>query len=399
MDKLNYRETDHRNLNLNKLNLDVCFGRSHNMIIWQPRILAWFSDKYFLKQRFPLPYDGMNEQEVYQSLGCSNRLYNYTGCFRVKDPPGVIRNTEKIDDLTIKYTVKTPVGSVYSVYHGSLNNWWHTEEKWWIETPEDMKVFMWLLERQEWEWRQEHYEKVYSEWDDIGAPAMWIPRVNVQNLYIDTMGVEKGIYAIYEWGEIINDYFKILHENHLKLIEIVNKSPVMLVNFGDNVHCSTLSPSLYEKYVLPAYIDRCEKLHKANKFAYPHWDGNTKSLLKYAQISGFDGIEAITPKPQGDVTLEEIKEALGDKIFYLDGIPAILFEKTFSEEELIAATEKVIKYFAPKLVLGISDEISSHGDIDRIKIVTKIVDDYNANICKNNEAKGDYYHKTLIKNK
>ncbi len=39
-----------------------------------------------------------------------------------------------------------------------------------------------------------------------------------------------------------------------------------------------------------------------------------------------DGIEAITPQPQGDVTLEEIKEALSDDMFLLDGIPAILFD-------------------------------------------------------------------------
>jgi hypothetical protein len=38
----------------------------------------------------------------------------------------------------------------------------------------------------------------------------------------------------------------------------------------------------------------------------------------------FDGIEALTPSPQGDATLEEIKEHIGDKIL-LDGIPAIYF--------------------------------------------------------------------------
>ena len=36
-----------------------------------------------------------------------------------------------------------------------------------------------------------------------------------------------------------------------------------------------------------------------------------------------DGIEAITPVPQGDVTLEEIKEGLGDEMYLIDGIPAI----------------------------------------------------------------------------
>jgi len=54
-----------------------------------------------------------------------------------------------------------------------------------------------------------------------------------------------------------------------------------------------------------------------------------RPLLQYAHETGLDGIEAITPRPQGDVTLEEAKEALGDDMFLLDGIPAIYFDKTF----------------------------------------------------------------------
>ena len=85
------------------------------------------------------------------------------------------------------------------------------------------------------------------------------------------------------------------------------------------------------------------------------------------------------PQPQGDVTLAETKAALGD-MFLLDGIPAVYFDHTFSEQELIDCTKKCIDLFAPHLILGISDEISSHGDIERVRLVTKVVDDYNASL-------------------
>ena len=39
---------------------------------------------------------------------------------------------------------------------------------------------------------------------------------------------------------------------------------------------------------------------------------------------------------------------------------------------------RLIELFAPKLVLGISDEISSTGDLERVRIVGAIVDEYNA---------------------
>jgi len=46
-------------------------------------------------------------------------------------------------------------------------------------------------------------------------------------------------------------------------------------------------------------------------------------------------------------------------------------------EPLINQTKKIIDLFAPKLILGISDEISSTGDIERVKIVGNMVEEYN----------------------
>lgn len=144
---------------------------------------------------------------------------------------------------------------------------------------------------------------------------------------------------------------------------------------SNDVHSGALSLKLFKKYHLPACQRRCERLHAAGKFVHSHWDGDCRPLLKHVTETGLDGIEAITTRPQGDVTIEEIKEALGDEVFLLDAIPAIYFDGTFSIETLVACTHELIDLFAPKLVLGISDEISSTGDLERIRIVGDIVED------------------------
>ncbi len=376
------RITDHRNLDLWNVNLDVCYGRSAGRIIWQPRILAWFTDRYFANIPLPGHYDGLTEPEIYRDLGCSNRLYFYNDSFRREDDPSIIRKDIQTYATHITHVIDTPKGTLTEQVRITPNSWYRIEEKRWIETPDDMRLFTWVLDHSTWEWNQCAYDHTEQEWGRLGAPTMFMPRVNVQDLYINTMGVEPGVWAIYEWGDVVTDYFRALHENHMRMIDAINASPIMLINFGDNLHCSTLSPRLYEEYVLPAYIERCDKLHEAGKWVCSHWDGNTKALLPYARISGLDGIEAITPQPQGDVTLEEVKEALGDDVFLLDGIPAVYFDTTFGEDVLAECTEKVIRLFAPKLVLGISDEMSSQGDIERIRLVGKIVDDYNASIAQ-----------------
>ena len=192
------------------------------------------------------------------------------------------------------------------------------------------------------------------------------------------MGIENAIYALFDWEETVTSYFRALDESHDRLINVINDSPIDIINLGENLHSSTMSPKLFEKYHLPGCQHRCERLHEAGKFVSSHWDGHCRPLLKYARETGLDGIEAITPQPQGDVSLEEVKEALGDDIFFLDGIPAIYFDKTYSVDILLDCTRKIIEMFAPRLVLGISDELSSTGDIELVRLIGQLVDEYNA---------------------
>jgi hypothetical protein len=49
-------------------------------------------------------------------------------------------------------------------------------------------------------------------------------------------------------------------------------------------------------------------------------------------------------------------------------------------QTLRECARRCIALFAPRLVLGISDEISARGDIERIRLVGRLVDDYNASL-------------------
>jgi hypothetical protein len=364
--------------NFPELHRQVAFGESGGKIIWQPRIGCWVTDKQFAGEPFPPPYTDMDLYEIYRQLGCSARLYEYNACFRRIEHPSVKVTQRELNETDTETTIHTPAGVQVQVTRRMTSNWHYLTVKWAVETEEELKVAAWREENTTWEWDQAKYEELQAKVGDLGAPTMYLPRMNVQSLYINQMGVGNGIYAIYDWPDTVEAYFRALEESHDRLIDVINASPVDIINYGENIHAGTLSPDLFVKYHLPACQRRSERLHAAGKFVCSHWDGDTRPLLKYAQETGMDGIEAITPQPQGDVTLEETREALGDKMFLLDGIPAIYFDDTFPVDVLVDCTRRLIELFAPRLVLGISDEISSTGDLDRIVTVGEIVDEYNA---------------------
>jgi len=110
----------------------------------------------------------------------------------------------------------------------------------------------------------------------------------------------------------------------------------------------------------PWYEKRSGQLRDAGISTHIHIDGYFRGLLPYLKDLPFDGLEALTPEPQGDVTLEEMAEAMGDKIL-LDGIPAVLFLDHYSREEFEACVKRVVELFHPRLVLGISDELPEAG--------------------------------------
>lgn len=369
--------TDHKNIDLYDFQLDVINGRAQGKVLWQPRIGCWYDDKLFAGEELPGVFKGMNLVEVYQELGCSNRIYEYNDCFQTVDAPEIVRRERKLSDLETEYVIETPVGNVSCIMKANTSNAGTFPKKWWIEDEEDLAVMSYVLSHQTWVWREDIYQKTYEKWGRIGAPAIFMPRVNIQYLYIDMMGVENAVYMLTDYQEEVEAFFEVLQKNQEQMIEVINQSPIQMIDFGDNLHCGMLPPAYFEDYILPAYQRRCELLHKGGKFVYSHWDGDTKTILKYARQTGLDGIEAITPKPQGDVTLQEVKEALGDDMWLIDGIAAILFDERYSEDELRAQVQECLDLFAPNLILGISDELSSTGDIERVRMVGEMVDEYN----------------------
>jgi len=66
----------------------------------------------------------------------------------------------------------------------------------------------------------------------------------------------------------------------------------------------------------------------------------------------------------------------------VDGIPMLLFLPEYSLEELETFTKKVLALFSPHLILGISDEISPQGDIEKVQFVSKFMEKFGEEVGK-----------------
>jgi hypothetical protein len=356
-------------------NLAVFRRQPVDGVLWQPRIEHWYGVN---KRQGTLPdrYRDMELLEVFDDLGCSVRAYwAYNPCLRIEltEEAPVDSRRDGPDEIVTQHT---PAGDLTTVIRHTESA--HQVRKYRVETPDDMKAAEWLLTHQRAWFDMEQFEKAEAMIGERAAPNLFIPRVNVMRLVVNFMGFENAMVALHAYPEETEHLIGVINESDEPVLDVLAESPVEIINYGDNVHQTLCPPPVFEQYVLPAYQRRGERLHAAGKKVFPHWDGDCKELLPYAQDCDFDGIEAVTPLPQGDVTLRETKEAMGGLIL-LDGIPATHFLPWEPEGQLIDTFRECVELFHPNLVLGISDEISPIGDIERVRLISELCREYASN--------------------
>ncbi|BCW99841.1 MAG: hypothetical protein KatS3mg024_2668 [Armatimonadota bacterium] len=342
-------------------------------IVYQPRIEHWYN---YNKRHgtLPPPYDRMELLEVYDHLGCSIRPYHYfNDCLKIEEHPDVRTEVRPTHDGHIVFTI-TPVGAlVRRVEVSELAR--HTVE-YPVKSAEDVDTLEWLLRNRTAWFDMDLFRQLNEMVGERTAPMMYLPRVNMQRILIELVGWENALFMLADDRPLLERLVRIINETDETWLQVVLDCPIEIFNFGDNIDEYLLSPPLFEEFVLPVYQDRARRFRERGKFTHSHFDGNVKHLLKYLQVSGLDGFEALTPQPQGDLTIQEMKEALGDNLILLDGIPMTAFLPSTPYEEFERQTREIIETFSPNLILGISDEPSPVCDIERVRRAGEIMEEY-----------------------
>ncbi len=351
-------------MNFREMNLRIFQGLPVPHVLFQPRFEPWY-DWHRIFHNMPARYEGLSLRDMFDTMGVSMRyMHYYSGIpdpVRLEFSPAVtITRHQENGEATIIYD--TPYGSLTEGQKFTQDETWRTVE-FPVKGPQDFRAFLWLIEQYHYRFDQPSYDEGDAFVGERGIPQFWVPKSPYQALAQTWMNLESLVYAMSDYRPQVEEVMRALDASYDDLYRQICASghadgsgKVQIINFGENLHEALMNPRSFEQYYLPFYEKRCAQLKAAGIYSHVHVDGYFHHLIKYLSKMPFDGIEALTPLPQGDMTLEEIKENIGDKVL-LDGIPAVLFMDDFSRDEVMASAEKVVKLFAPRLILGVSDEV------------------------------------------
>jgi len=296
-------------------------------IVWQPRIYYWYygnrlhnrlpegyQDRALLDafQETIQAYDGAvpdryrdkSMLEIYDDLNASPRY--------PQEVLGVNLFTMEIDSRKVKRISKVEKGERITIHEtrwGTLRevtrHGYHTEYP--VKTPHDMRVMRHILDGTEFRFDAHAFEVADGAFGERGPLYSFYPRSPLQRLIISYMGLQNTIYALTDHPRQTHDFLRAIDEWDDRMYETLLSSPLQILNFGENIDANVDSPRLFEQYLIPYYKKRVAQIHERGRFCCIHMDGSLKPLLPLINEAGFDGIEAATPLPQGDVTLEELK--------------------------------------------------------------------------------------------
>lgn len=362
-------------MSFRQMNLDVFAGEPLPHVFFQPRIEPWFAwHRQFNK--LPAAYRDYSLLDLFDAMPCSMRYVQYyTGMpapVTERFSGGVTVQGTLTDNRTTRI-YQTPYGDLSETFMQTTDRSWR-RVRFAVKTPDDLKKLRWLFQYRDVQFSVENFRRGAHFMGDRGEPQFWVARSPYQALALDWMEYTDFVYALADNPAAITETMHVIDAAYDQLYEQITASrQVKIVNFGENLHGHLIKPRHFEELLLPFYTRRVEQLRAAGIYSHVHIDGATRPFLKYLKDLPFDGIEALTPAPQGDVTLEEIKEHIGDKIL-LDGIPAVLFMETYAREDLMACVEQIVKLFHPRLVLGVSDEVPEGSGAEamaRVKLVAQ----------------------------
>jgi hypothetical protein len=222
-----------------------------------------------------------------------------------------IRRTEMWKGRQVERQImRTPVGEISQVL---LNGW---VQEFFLKTPEDYRVMEYIIRNMRIVLWSQSFIDTENQLGDNGITLIGMGRTPMQTIMVDYVGLEEFAFHLADGFPELFSLQEALLDQLIERSCIIAKGPGRYVSLLENLTSECWGPDRFAKYHIPVYEKIIPILHAGGKRVYSHCDGKLKCLAGLLNQTGIDGIESLTPPPEGDMTYGEAREAMPGKVFW-----------------------------------------------------------------------------------
>jgi len=335
--------------------------------VWTADLSYWIAGRQADGSADPAWSTETGYLELHRSLGIMPYYYYprfWTG--RAVYGATVRERTETAGAVTVRLW-ETPVGTLREESCYLPDSACHGVTRHPVRNGADLDVLAYLLERRRLE--PDHLDgygqrrELWAAYD--GLPCLGLPRSPLSALACEWAGIEALAFLILDEPERVRRVLALLENQETRVLDAICELAPPLVHFPDNLSSDNLT-GLYDDYLGPFHRRRLAKLHAAGVKAAVHLDGAVAGLLPKLMDAGFDAVEALTPKPAGDLSVDEMAAlTAGPPGILWGGVPGVMFAPPFTWEQMSRHVDHVLAAWENRpFVLGVADQVPPDGEIE-----------------------------------
>lgn len=347
----------------------------------RPDVVPWFGDLDYwvssLRKRNTLPpeYAGEGYFKLHRDLDVGFYLQ---GDFPwTETTPGETVEETRHGNVARKIW-RNPVGAFTEeqTYLPDSCSWAYTKRL--LSGPDDIAPFLWHVEHTvpipDYRATLRRRELV----GDNGIVLSYLPRSPFMELVTVLCGLETLVFLLADLPDEMRGLLAAMGPRSDRAAEIALACPAECLMIPENLSSEMIGGLLYLEWLRPYETRWVQRIRASGRHSFIHMDGTLRGLLARVAETGFDVLEALTPSPSGDMTMEEITAAVPPKTVIWGGIPGIMFTPLVSDMDFERHVRTTLEVMSsrPGCVLGVADQVPPDGTRERIHRVGELVEKY-----------------------
>ena len=282
---------------------------------------------------------------------------NHANLLRIEHPHLEVRVEEREQDGRTRKEVR------WITEQGELSEWYLDawRQEYLVKSPEDYRILEQAFTDLQVTPTDEFFHK--SEYE-LGANGITLgqfgcvpreSRTPLQRIQIDFAGPERIAVDLACESPELRDLLELMNEQLYGMFRGTLQSSAEYIKLWENLEIGMMGPPFYRQHLTPVYQRIFDILEGSGKKLIVHYDGKLSSIAEDIRVLPFDGLDSLTPPPEGDIPIAEARALWPDKFFWLH--PSLGW---FTEDEatLRAKVRNLVKDAGPtRFCLQLSEEV------------------------------------------